>query len=129
MLQPGDGIGGFHDQTAQQLRPGGKMSSAERIQIVAHRAVVLLVRGLNTALGHHGVGVAHAQLGGDQHPGPGLFGLQRRGAAGPAGADNQHIRLIIGLSPFQGNPQQPGIGLQQISQFLWHPGPTAGTRL
>ena len=59
--------------------------------------VVRLVRRLNAALGHHRVRVAHAELGHDHDLCARVVGLDGRGAARAAAADDQHVGVIVGL--------------------------------
>ena len=84
-LQPGDDLRRIAHQRLDQVGVVGKVTAAHHVQVVDDRAVVGLVGGLDAALGHHGVGVAVAQLGDHQHlgallPGPAapLPSLRRR---------------------------------------------------
>ena len=82
-----------------------------------HGGVVGLVRRLDAALGHHGVGVADAQLGHDHHICPGLVGLDGCRGSGPAAADDQHIHVIVDLVQVDVPIQQAAVGVQQVGQL------------
>ena len=95
IIEPLDGVRRFHDQPLQQFRPCGKMSAAESVQIMLDRRIIFLVRRLDAALCHHGVGVADPKLGDDHHIRPGFICLNSRGSACAAAADHQHVHVII----------------------------------
>ena len=75
VIQPLDRIRRLHHQFAQQFRPGRKMSAAKGVQVVLYRRVVFLIRRLDSAFRHHGVGIPDPQLGHDHHVRSGLMGL------------------------------------------------------
>ena len=53
-------------QHAHQFRLVLEMAAADGVEVMARRRIGARDGGLHAAFGHHGVGVAHAQLGGDQ---------------------------------------------------------------
>lgn len=59
IVQPFYGAGAFSYQFIEQFRHIFKVSAAKRVDIMDHRRIVFLVCRLNSALCHHGVGVAH----------------------------------------------------------------------
>lgn len=117
VVEPLDGVGRFHDQAAQQLRPGGEMTAAESVQIVLDGRIVLLVGGLNATLGHHGVGVADAQLGDDHDLRPRLVGFDGSAGARAAAADDQNVHVIVDLVQVGRAAQQTAVGVQQVGQL------------
>ena len=117
LIQPLDGIGRFHDQTAQQLGTSGEVAAAEGVQVVLHGAVIGLVGGLDATFSHHGVGITDTQLGDDHHIGAGLVGLDGCGAACAAAADDQHIHIIFDLAQIDILIQQAAVGVEQIRQL------------
>ena len=62
---------------------------------MAHGAIIRFIRRLNAAFCHHGIGVAHAQLGDHEYRSARRLGFQSSRASGAPRADNQHIRFII----------------------------------
>ena len=120
LTEPADGLGGLGDQFIEQILLGRKVAAAEGIQKVLGRAVVGLVGGLDAALGHHGVGVTHAQLGDHHDVGAAVVGLDGCRSAGAAAADDQHIHVIVGVLQIDGQITDAGMGLQQCSQLHRH---------
>ena len=53
-------------------------------------------RGVDAALGGHGVGAGGVDLGDAGHPEPGLDHAHRRPQTGPAGADDEAVVMVIG---------------------------------
>ena len=96
-LQPLDDAGRVAHQRLDQVGVVAEVAAADDVQVVLGRRVGLLVGGLDAALGHHGVGVAVAQLGDHQHLGAVLAGQQRRRRPRPAAADDQHVGVVIDL--------------------------------
>ncbi len=72
-----------------------EVAAAHRVQIVDRRGVVGLVRRLDAALRHHGVGVADAQLGHDHDLRARFVRLDRRRSARAAAADDEHVDVIV----------------------------------
>ena len=97
VIEPLDGVRRLHDQPLQKFRPCGKMSAAKSVQIMLDRRIIFLVRRLDAALCHHGVGVADPKLGDDHYIRPGFICLNSRGSACAAAADHQHVHVIIYL--------------------------------
>ena len=73
--------------------------------------------GLDAALGHHGVGVAHAQLGDDHHGGSVVVGLNGCRSARSAAADDENVGCIVRPGKVNADPFQTGLSLQQFCQF------------
>ena len=97
VVQPLNGLGSLGNQLAKQLALGREVAAAERVEEVDGRGIVGLIRRLNAALGHHGVGVADAQLGHDHDLRAGVVGLDGRGSARAAAADDQHVHVVVGV--------------------------------
>ena len=122
LLQPGQDLGRLEDQRLDQLGVVLEMAAAHGVQIMVVGGVLLgLGRRLDAALGHHGVGVAHAQLGGDDDLGPVLLGQERRGRARSAAADDQDVGLIIHAGEVQGVRVDPALGMQQADHLVGDP--------
>ena len=94
-IEPLDGVRRFHDQPLQKFRPCGKMSASKSVQIMLDRRIIFLVRRLDAALCHHGVGVADPKLGDDHHIRSGFICLNGCGSACAAAADHQYVHVII----------------------------------
>ena len=71
------------------------VSAAYGVKIMDRGGVVLLIRALDAAFGHHGVGVADSELGHDEHlrSGPVRFD-GGRGTCAPA-PDNQYVDVVV----------------------------------
>ena len=93
--QPTDGLRRLRDELVEKILLRGKMTAAVGVEEVLCGGVVGLVGGLNAALGHHGVRVAHAELGDDQNLCTRVVGLDRRRRACAAAADDQNVGLIV----------------------------------
>ena len=89
--QPADHVGAVHHHLRDELGLAAEVAGAQRVLEVQLRAVVLADGGLDAAFGHHGVAVAQAQLGGEDHLRALLGRGERRGAAAAAAADDQHV--------------------------------------
>ena len=96
-FEPGDHTGRVHHQGFDQLGMVGERPAAHHIQVVDGRRVVFFIGGLDAALGHHRIGVAEAQLGGQQDIRPVGLGEQSRAGARPTPANHQHIAGRIRL--------------------------------
>ncbi len=110
LIQPFDGVGSLHNQTAQKLRPCRKMSAAEGIQIMSLRRIILLIRRLDAALRHHGIGVTDTKLRHHHHIGACLVSLDSR--RGTGSADDQHIHIISRMIQINGNILDPAVGVK-----------------
>ena len=93
------------------------MAAAESIQVVDSGGIVFLVGSLDTALGHHGVGIAHAQLGDDHYLGAGVVSLDSGRGTGTATTDNQHVGVVIDLGQIDIGGIDTAICLQQRGQL------------
>ena len=95
VIEPLDCVRCFHNQAAQKLGSCRKMSAAEGVQIMLLRRIIFLIRSLDTALCHHGVGVTDTKLGHHHNVGTCLMRLDSCGRTGSAAADDQNIHIII----------------------------------
>lgn len=117
LIEPLNGVWSLHYQPAQKFRTGGKMAAAKSVQIVLHRGVVLLIRRLNTALCHHGVGVSNPQLGNNHYLSPCLMCFNSSRSACPAAADDQYVHIIIDPLQIYRMVKQAAVGMEQMPQF------------
>ena len=115
--QPLDGLRRVHDELIQKILLRGKMSAAVGVKEVLGGGVVRLVGSLNATLGHHGVRVAHAELRDDHDLHARLVGLNGCGAARAAAADDENVRLIVGLRQVECLMQNARFALQQLRQL------------
>ena len=115
--QPLNSLRRVHDEFIQKILLRSKMAAAVGVKEVLGRGVVRLVGSLNAALGHHGVRVAHAKLRDDHDLYTSLVGFNGCGAACAAAADDENIRLIIGLRQIKLLMQDARFTLQQFRQF------------
>ena len=76
----------------------GEVAAADGIEIVVVGRIAFLGRALDAALGHDGVGVAVAQLGGDDDLAAALRRHDRSRGAGPAAAEDQDVGVEIDLA-------------------------------
>jgi hypothetical protein len=106
----------------QGLDEGGlvlEMPAADHVEVVdAGRVLVALGGGLDAALGHHGVGVAVAELGGQDHLGALLLGEQGGRAAGAAAADDEHVRLVLDLGQVDLRGVDAALRLEQVHHLV-----------
>ena len=93
------------------------------------RGIVALIRSLNTALGHHRVGIAHTQLGNYEDVCTAVMCFQRSGSTGTAATDNQHINVIVHFFQIKLYILQAAFALQQLCQFYRHLLALVGTNL
>ena len=84
------------------------------------RGIVALIRSLNTALGHHRVGIAHTQLRYYEDVSTAVMCFQRSGSTGTAATDNQHINIIVHFFQIKLYILQAAFALQQLCQFYRH---------
>ena len=117
IAEPADGVRGLVDQLVQQVLLGGKVTAAVGIEKMLSGAVAGLVGGLDAALGHHGVGIAHAQLGDDHHGGSVVVGLNGCRSACAAAADDENVGGIVRPGKVNADPFQTGLALQKLRQF------------
>ena len=116
-------------QLFQQLGNIFVVTAAKGIQIMLRRGIVALIRSLNTALGHHRVGIAHTQLGNYEDVCTAVMCFQRSGSTGAAATDNQHINVIVHFFQIKLYILQAAFALQQLCQFYRHLLALVGTNL
>ena len=98
-FQPGHDLGRLDDQRFDELGVVLEVAAAHDVQVVVIGGVLLgLGRGLDAALGHHRVGVADAELGGDEDAGPVLPGQEGRRRARATAADDEDVGLVIDVT-------------------------------
>ena len=90
-------FGGVLGQNAHERRVVVEMAAAHGVEIMARWRIRARNGGLHSAFGHHGIGVAHAQLGGDQRLHAFARGRDGGPASGAAAADDEKVGLIVGL--------------------------------
>ena len=93
------------------------MAAAKGVKVVLGGRVVGLVRGLDSAFGHHRVGVAYAELCHKQNFGAGLAGHNRGACSGSASADNQNVGFVIDVVKVNLVRLHAGLGLKHFGQF------------
>ena len=118
LTEPADGLRGLGHQLLEEVLLSGKVAAAVGVQEVLGRGVVGLVGGLDAALRHHGVGVAHAQLGHHHHLRAGGMGLDGRGGSRAAAADDQYVYIVGRGSQVHVLLRNAGVGLQQRRQLV-----------
>ena len=89
--QPTDHVRTVHHHLRDEFPFGTEMTGPQSFLEVQLRRVVCTDRRLDAAFGHHRIAVAEPQLGGKDHLGALARRNQRRRAAGPAAADDQHV--------------------------------------
>ena len=107
-------------QFFQQLGNIFVVTAAKGIQIMLRRGIVAFIRSLNTALGHHRVGIAHTQLGNYEDVCTAVMCFQRSGSTGTAATDNQNINVIVHFFQIKLYILQAAFALQQLCQFYRH---------
>ena len=93
------------------------MAAAKSVKVVLRGRVVGLVRGLNSAFGHHCVGVANAELCHEQNFGAGLAGHNRGACSGSASADNQNVGFVVDVVKVNLVRLHAGLCLKHLRQF------------
>ena len=106
--QPLDGLRRVHDELVQKILLRGKMAAAVGVEEMLGRGVVGLVGGLD---------VAHAELRDDHDLRTGLVGLDGSRAACAAAADDENVRLVIGLREVKLLVQDARFTLEQVGQL------------
>ena len=117
LRQPLDGLRRVHDELVKKILLRGEVAAAVGIQKMLRRGIVRLICRLNAALGHHGVGVAHAELRDEQHLCTRFLRLDGRRAAGAAAADDEHVRVIVRIRQIGQLFFDAGLSLEQRRQL------------
>ena len=118
LVQPENGVRSLGDELDEQLGLRGEVSAAERVEIVDRRAVVRLVRRLNAALRHHGVGVADAQLGDDEHALAVLLRFERRRDPRAAAPDDEDVAVVIDPGEVDVRRRDPRTALEDRRELV-----------
>ena len=125
IYEPADCSGAIANHCGDQLAVGPEMTGAQGVVEMPLQRVILADGGLDAALRHHRIPVAHAQLGRKDDTRAVARRRQGRHAASPAGPDHKNV----------GRPgQRPGyvdvldqrVRLQQIGQRARATRPAAG---
>ena len=116
-IEPFDRAGRIVYQLLHQFGAIAEVAAAHYVQIVLRGGIAGLIRRLNAALRHHGVGVANAQLGHDHHVRARFIGFDRRGGARAAAADDQHIHIVIDLIQIDMHIQNAASAFQHFVQL------------
>ena len=93
------------------------MAAAKSVKVVLGRRVVGLVGSLDSAFGHHCVGVANAELCDKQNFGAGLAGHNRGAGSRSASADYKNISLVVDVVKVDFFGLDAGLGLKHFGQF------------
>ncbi len=93
------------------------MAAADSIQVMPGGGVLRLDGCLHATLGHHGVGITHAELGRDYGFGTVLHGDDGRRTASAASADDEDVGFKIGFAQIEQFRFDPGVALQHIGDF------------
>ena len=94
------------------------MSAAESVEIMNRGAVVFLVRGLNPALGHRGIGVAETKLCDDHGLCAAVVRFNRGGGSRAAAADDKDVHVVIGLRKIDLHIQNARAAFEQRRQLV-----------
>ncbi len=126
VFQPLDHQRGIQYQRLHQIGVVGKVTAADHIQIVNGRRVFSAIGGLDAALGHHGVGVAKAQLRHQSHFGAVIGGQNGCAGSGPATADDEDIGINFRLAEVKAGLDERA-SFHHIGQFMRHAHALVGT--
>ncbi len=119
MFEPADGVGRILDQRFGEFRDVGEVAAAHDVEVVVIGRVLLALRSrLDAALRHHGVGVAVAQLGGDDDLGALLLGEDRGRGAGAAAADDQDVGFVGRVGKVDLLGRDPAGGLEHVGDLV-----------
>ncbi len=107
------------DEAINQLRNVLEVSPTHGIQVVVEgRILAHLFRCLDSPFCHHGVGIAVAELIGDDHLNPMFLGQECRCRTGTTATNDQYIRLIRNSGKIHGVGIDPALGLQEIHDLM-----------
>ena len=127
LLVPLDHQGSVHDQGLDELRLVGEVAAAHDVQVMNGRRVLGFAGSLDAALGHHGVRVPEAQLGGQEGLRTRLGGHHRGGRTRTAATDDQHIHVPIDLLEVHVPGLDRRVGLQHVSELVVRGVPLVGS--
>ena len=117
VIQPLDCFRSLGNQLIDQFLFCCEMSAAESVEEVLSRGVTGFISSLDTALSHHGVGVAHSQLGDDHGFCTVVVCLDCSGSTGSAAADDQDIDIVVRVGEVDLIGVDAGVRLEDSSQF------------
>jgi hypothetical protein len=118
-LQPLDRVRGVAHQGLHQFGDVGEVAAAHDVEVVVVGRVLVALGGrLDAALGHHGVGIAVAQLGRHDAPWRPARGQDRRRGSGAAATDDEHVGLVPGSARFTCLGIHPAGGLDEIGDLV-----------
>ena len=120
LVQPFDRLGSEGDELLEQLGLCGEVSAAEGVEVVDCGGIAGLVGCLDSALRHHRVCVADAELGDDHNVGSRLVCLDRRGRARTAAADHEHIDVVIGVGEINSVRGDAALSLKERGKLMRH---------
>ena len=132
VVQPLEAVRCLGDELVHKLLLAEVVAAAERVEEVLGRRVVRLRRALDAAFGHHRVRVAVAEFGRHEHFRSGVVRFNGGGTAGTAGADDQHVDIVVDMGKvyialMDAAPAHQGLGQLRVDFFTFvGPGPQFG---
>ena len=116
--QPFDSRRRFVNKHFQKLGLSGKVSAAERVEVVNRRAVVFFIGSLNTAFRHHRVCVAYTKLGNYHYVcAVGVCGNSRARTCAAA-AYYKHVYVVSGVFEVDIQTERSRFALQKRGKFV-----------
>ena len=95
IVKPFDCARSVADKLLEKLGLIAEVTAAESVNIVDCRRIIRLVSRLDSALRHHGVGVADTKLGDDHRVCTGVKSFDRCRRACSAAADDENVNVIF----------------------------------
>ena len=120
IIQPLNRLRSIAHKLCKQFSFCGIVPAAERIDKMDGGRIVWLIRRLNTALCHHGIGIAHAQLCDNHGFRAGIVRLNCRGSTCAAAADDKHIHIICHIGEINILRLDTAVRLQKLTQLMRH---------